>query len=64
MTTRFVTQTSLKKIHGEYQVLAYDQYSNRFEAADYFTNDYEDAVNTAAEMQRQGNRELNTPPVT
>ena len=38
--------------HGEYAVRAYDQAGRRWPEADYFTNDREDAEQTAARMIR------------
>lgn len=49
---RVVTLTRIQKdaATGEYQVKAYDQGNNRFPEADYFTDDREDARQTAREM--------------
>ena len=59
MTKRFVTQTRINKtVDGEYQVKAYDQYGSRLKAADYFTDDKEDAEISAGEMRRDGARKL------
>lgn len=53
MTHRRVSYVHLKQkknVHGEYQVKAFDQYGRRYLEADYFTDDLEDAKNTAKAM--------------
>lgn len=47
---RHITKTRLKKFEGEWIVLAYDQHGERFEEADYFASDKEDAKATAKLM--------------
>lgn len=52
MTERKVKTTRIRYDQAleEYQVLAYDQDGRRFAAADYFTDDRDDAKATAAAM--------------
>ena len=45
-----VTVSARRNEYGEWVVRAYDQGGNRWPEADYFTNDREDADDTAAAM--------------
>ena len=51
---RFVTQTSIRKRPDDIQVRAFDQHGTRFPAGDYFTDDMDDAKDTAAAMCSEG----------
>tara|TARA_R110000803_G_scaffold210718_1_gene283367 strand:+ start:4961 stop:5419 length:459 start_codon:yes stop_codon:yes gene_type:complete len=53
---RYVLTTSVRftKMFDEYRVRAWDQHGKRFIEADHFTNDKEDADNTAALMATEG----------
>lgn len=48
---RRVARTSIKKREGEYRVMAWDQFGKRYPEADYFTDDKEDAEDTAKAMK-------------
>jgi hypothetical protein len=57
---RFVCQTTVRYIEefDEWVVKAYDQHGTRLKKADYFTDDEEDANDTAREMRLDGVRKL------
>ncbi len=52
---RRVVRTKIvgSRVFDEWQVKAYDQFGKRFEEADYFTNDRQDAIVTAAAMVKK-----------
>jgi len=58
-TPQYINATTVKKKKstGEWRVKAYDQYGNRMKKADYFTDDKQDAEDTAVEMRLQGQAE-------
>ena len=55
---KIITAVKIKfnREYNEYQVKAYDENGNRYPAADYFTNDKEDAQHTANAMLANRNQ--------